>query len=187
MAKKYATSYGGVRTRFYAEAKLAALPLRVHPDEHKIQLAMEAIRANTAFLNAIPAKPISRIPVHDAARYTFGRCVAYAEAMRELTGLQPVAILVKRFKPLFINAERSDDGYVHSIVIHPDGTGEDAWGIASVEDIAARFGALEFDISHDVHREVVRNYVRNSNELYQSELNIAKKIVTQYRLAEEPV
>jgi hypothetical protein len=185
LSKKHATTYGGVRTRFYAEARLAALPLRAQPDEHKIVLAMEAIKANRAFLNAIPAKPASRIPVHDAARYTFGRCVAYAEAMRELIGLQPAAILVQQFKPIYANTKHSADGYVHSISIHPDGTGEDAWGIAPIEDIAARFGAVEFDISQDVHREVVGNYLRNSNELYQAELAIARKLVAQYRVEQE--
>lgn len=187
LAKKHATSYGGVRTRFYSEDQLCTLPLRAHPDEHKIGLAMESIRANAAFLNAIPAKPASRIPVHDAARYTFGRCAVYAEAMRELTGLQPTAILVKRFKPSFANAERSHDGYVHSIVVHPDGRGEDAWGIAPIEDIAGRFGALEFDTSHDVHGEVVSNCLKNTYELYHTELDIARKLVTQYRIEQEPV
>jgi hypothetical protein len=83
---------------------------------------------------------------------------------------------------LIPNTRRTD---VHSISIHPDGTGEDAWGIAPIEDIAARFGAVEFDISQDVHREVVGNYLRNSNELYQAELAIARKLVAQYRVEQE--
>jgi hypothetical protein len=181
LVKKRAPRYGGVRTRFYSEANLSTLPLRNPPDESKIALAIEAIKSNLAYLNAIPEKPKSRIPVHDAARYTFGHCVAYAEAMRELIGLQPVAILGKRFNPLYERNDRSGDGYVHSIVVHPDGMGEDAWGIAPIEGIAGRFGAIEFEISANVHQEVVKNYYRTSNETYEAELKIARELVAQYR------
>lgn len=173
---------GGVLTRFYDESKLSQLPLRSLPDESKIALAIEAIKANPAYLKKIPAKPQSRIPVHDAARYTFGRCVAYAEAMHELTGLHPVAILGKKFSPLYAATERSDDGYVHSIVVHPDGMGEDAWGIATIQDIAGRFGAVEFEISSDTHKEVVQNYHRTSSDIYEAELKVARQLITQYRL-----
>ena len=182
LVKKIAPNYGGVRTRFYSETKLATLPLRCPLDENKIALAMDAIKANPTFLNAIPARPQSSIPAHDAARYTFGRCVAYAEAMYALTGLQPVAILGKRFMPLYERTNRSDDGYIHSIVVHPDGMGEDAWGIASIEDIAARFGAIEFETSYDVHQEVLGNYNRNSKARYEAELEVARELITQYRL-----
>lgn len=182
LVKKIATGFGGVRTRYYAEDKLLTLPLRSPPDEKKIALAIEVIKANPVFLNSIPTKPQTRIPVYDAARYTFGRCAAYAEAMYELTGLEPVAILVKRFAPLYEGSKRSDDGYVHSIVVHPDGMGEDAWGIAPIEDIAGRFGAIEFEISSDVHREVVMNHHRMSNDIYEFELKTARELISQYRL-----
>lgn len=172
---------GGVLTRFYAETDLATLPLISLPDESKIVQAIEAIKANLVYLNAIPAKPQSRIPAHDAARYTFGRCVAYAEALHELTGLQPVGILGKKFSPLYNATERSSDGYVHSIVLHPDGMGEDAWGISSIQDIAGRFGAVEFEVSYDTHREVIQNYRRTSNDRYETELKVARQLITQYR------
>ena len=182
LAQKIGTGYGGVRTRYYAEAKLSSLPLRSPPDESKIARAMEAIKANPAFFNAIPAKPRSRIPAYDAARYTFGRCVAYAEAMHELTGLQPAAILVRKFAPLYDKTKRSDNGFVHSIVMHPDGMGEDAWGVAPIEDIAGRFGAIEFGTSADVHQEVVANYRRTSNDNYEAELKVARELISRYRL-----
>ena len=183
LAKKFITGNGGIRTRYYAETKLLTLPLRSPPDELKIAQAMQAIKENPAFLSAIPAKPQSRIPVHDAARYTFGRCVVYAEAMRELTGLQPVAILGKRFAPLYEGTRRSGNGYIHSLVMHPEGMGEDAWGIASIEDIAGRFGAIEFEISSDAHQEVVGNYQRRSSDIYHAELKVARELITKYRLA----
>lgn len=182
LAKKKGLGFGGVRTRFYTEAMLATLPLRSLPNEDKISKAVEVINSHPLYLNAIPSKPQSRIPAYDAARYTFGRCVAYAEAMCELIGLQPVAIMGKRFAPLYEGTKRSADGYFHSIVVHPNGMGEDAWGIAPIEDIAGRFGAIEFEISANVHQEVVKNYNRTSNENYEAELKIARELVAQYRL-----
>jgi len=182
LAKKKGLGFGGVRTRFYTEAMLATLPLRSLPDEDKISKAVEVINSHPLYLNAIPSKPPSRIPAYDAARYTFGSCVAYAEAMCELIGLQPVAIMGKRFAPLYEGTKRSADGYFHSIVVHPNGMGEDAWGIAPIEDIAGRFGAIEFEISANVHQEVVKNYNRTSNENYEAELKIARELVARYRL-----
>lgn len=182
LAKKKGLGFGGVRTRFYTEAMLATLPLRSLPDEDKISKAVEVINSHPLYLNAIPSKPQSRIPAYDAARYTFGRCVAYAEAMCELIGLQPVAIMGKRFAPLYEGTKRSADGYFHSIVVHPNGMGEDAWGIAPIEDIAGRFGAIEFEISANVHQEVVKNFNRTSNENYEAELKTARELVVQYRL-----
>lgn len=182
LAKKKGLGFGGVRTRFYTEAMLATLPLRSLPNEDKISKAVDVINSHPLYLNAIPSKPQSRIPAYDAARYTFGRCVAYAEAMCELIGLQPVAIMGKRFAPLYEGTKRSADGYFHSIVVHPNGMGEDAWGIAPIEDIAGRFGAIEFEISANVHQEVVKNYNRTSNENYEAELKIARELVAQYRL-----
>ena len=102
--------------------------------------------------------------------------------MHELTGLQPVAILGKKFSPLYSATERSSDGYVHSIVVHPDGMGEDAWGIAPIQDIAGRFGAVEFEISSDTHGEVVQNYHRTSSDKYAAELKVARQLIAQYRL-----
>ena len=70
----------------------------------------EAIKANAAHLKSIPPKPDSRISVYDATRYTFGRCVAYAEALYKLTGLKPVAIMRTKFNPLYERTSRSNDG-----------------------------------------------------------------------------
>lgn len=181
-AKKLEVGYGGVRTRFYSEAKLSTLPLRSLPDESKIALATEAIKENPAYLNSIPAKSEAGIPAYDAARYTFGKCAVYAEAMRELVGLQPVAILVKKFAPLYKGTPRYDDGYIHSIVLHENGMGEDAWGIVPVADIAERFGAVEFEVSPQAHQQVVANYLRTSSDIYQVELEIARGLISRHRL-----
>jgi hypothetical protein len=183
LANQRGSGFGGVLTRYYSETKLLHLPLRCTPDETKIAMAKDAIVGNAAYLNAIPPRPPSGIPAHDAARYTFGRCVAYAEAMRELVQLRPVAILGKRFTPVYERCQRrSADGYVHSIVVHPNGMGEDAWGIAPIADIAGRFGVIDFEISEAVHQEVVANYHRTSYEIYEAELKVAKSLIMQYRL-----
>ncbi len=182
LARKIAPDSGGVVTRFYTEAKLSTLPLRSLPDETKIASATESIKANSIYLNSIPARPQSRIPVHDAARYTFGRCVAFAEAMHELTGLQPVALLGKRFASQYEGTKRAENGFFHSVVLHPDEMGEDAWGRAPMEDIASRFGAIEFEISNAVHQQVVQNYRRTSSDIYEAELKTARELVSLYRL-----
>lgn len=182
LAKQRGDGVGGVLTRYYSEAKLLRLPLRCAPDEGKIAIAKEAILDNAAYLKFIPPRPSSGIPAYDAARYTFGRCVPYAEAMRELVKLRPVAILGKRFAPLYERSQRrSTDGYVHSIGVHPNGMGEDAWGIAPIRDIAGRFGVIDFEISEAVHQEVVANYHRTSREIYEAELKVARSLIVQYR------
>ena len=97
---KIGTGNGGVYTRHYDEAGLSSLPLRSPPDEAKIVRAIAEIQSNRYFLAGIPARKQPCIPAYQAARFTYGLCAAYAEAMRELTGLQPVALLAIRFSPL---------------------------------------------------------------------------------------
>lgn len=181
IARKAATSSGGVLTRFYSEEKLRSLPLRSMPNEVKIARATESINAHRRFLASIPDRPQPRIPAPDAARYTFGRCAVYAEAMRELTGLEPVALLATRFSPLFEGTRRADDGYFHSVVMHSNGMAEDAWGKASIENIAGRFGALGCQISRNVHRQVVENLQRTSAEIYDVEYAKALEIIRTHR------
>jgi len=172
---------GGVLTRYYSEEKLSSLPLRSFPDEEKIAIAAEAIKANPTFLERIPVRTKPCLPAYDAARYTFGRCASYAEAMCELTGLPPVAILAKKFSPMYESSPRASNGYFHSIVLHPDGMGEDSWGIARVEDIAARFGVIEFELSQSVYQDVVQNHRKESGDIYEEELSAARDLISKYR------
>ena len=168
---------GCVYTRFYDEAKLSTLPLRRRPDETLIARALDEIDANKFFLGAIAPRRRPCIPAHHAARYTFGRCAAFAEAMREVTGLEPVALLAVRFSPLFAGTRRGETGYFHSVVLHSDGMAEDAWGKASVEEIANRFGAIEFKMSSGEHRKVVDRIRKSSSELYESEKRAAIELI----------
>lgn len=173
---------GGVYTRFYDEEKLSSLPLRCQPNEAEIARAIEEIRANPHFLAAIPARTQPSIPAHKAAQYSYGHCAAFAEAMRELTGLQPAALLAVRFSPLFENTRRSESGFFHSVVLHPDGMAEDVWGKASVEDIASRFGVTEFKVSSEEHRRVVEKIRQSSNDVYETVRKDAMDLIQAHRL-----
>lgn len=180
LAKRHGN--GGVRTRFYDEATLSSLPLRSLPDERKIAEATEAIKANTYFLAAIPPRQPPFIPAHKAAEFTFGRCAAFAEVMQELTGLHSTALLAARFSPQFEGTRRSATGYFHSIVVHPDGLGEDSWGKAPVHEIARRFGVVEFTTSSDEHQIVVNNLKSSSADLYEEARQDAMALVLRYRV-----
>ncbi len=106
------TYKGAVRTQFYEEEKISSLPLKSPPDEVKILVAINEIKANAAFLSQIPQRKEPLLPAYSAAQFTFGRCAPYAEALYDLTGLQPTALIGLRFKPIF-SANRI--GYLHSI------------------------------------------------------------------------
>jgi len=181
LARKIGSGNGGVYTRFYGETNLASLPLRSQPDEAKIARALQEIQAHPHFLAAIPARSPPSIPAYQAARFTYGRCAAFAEAMHELTGLPPLALLAIRFSPLFEGTRRSESGYFHSVVLHPDGMGEDSWGKASLEDIASRFGVIEFKTSSDEHRAVVEKIRRNSADHYAIALKDARDLLEAHR------
>ncbi|KAB8050751.1 hypothetical protein GCN74_26765 [Janthinobacterium sp. FT14W] len=187
IANKIGVGMGGVLTRYYDETRLPSLPLRCQPNETKVAEAMEAIKVNPAYLATIPKRPTRCIPAYDAARYTFGRCSAFAEAMYELTGLQPVALLATKFSPQFAATRRAKNGYFHSLVMHPDGMAEDAWGKASIEEIAGRFGAIEFRTSSDAHRQVIENMRRSSAEIYNEEYKKALEIIREYRTEQRAV
>lgn len=178
---RVATGPGGVLTRFYDEERLASLPLRFQPCEAKIASAIEAIRANQQFLSAIPPRTAPFIPASEAAHFTFGRCAPFAEAMQELTGLQPMAMLAKRFSQKFEGTERGENGYFHSVVMHPDGIAEDSWGRSSLTEIAARFGVLEFSTSSDVQAQVVERLIRNSAGRYEAAFERAKQVILTHR------
>ena len=181
LAHKVATGYGGVLTRYYGEERLASLPLRCQPDEIKITEAIDAIHANLPFLALIPTRPPASIPAYQAARYTFGRCAAFAQALHLHTGLPPVALLARKFTPLFGGTKLNENGYVHSVVMHPDGAAEDVWGKAPVTEIAGRFGVIEFEISADEHRRVVENIRRSSAEIYESDFQTALELIKAHR------
>lgn len=179
--RKYGTGLGGVHTRFYDEANLSSLPLRNQPDETLIVRAINEIEANPLFLASIPIRTPPYIPAYEAAKFTWGWCAVFAEAMQKLTGLKPVALLAERFFPLFEGTPRSESGYFHSVVMHPDGMAEDAWGKTSLKDIANRFGVIDFTVSENENRTVLENLKRNSSDRYEITLKDAMDLIKKYR------
>ena len=171
---------GSVRTRYYAEQTLVTLPLPAYPDEIKVANAIVAINANSAYLTSIPKRPIGGLPAHQAATFTFGRCGPFAEALREQTGLPVVALMADRYTPLFGLGE---PGYVHSVLLHPDGSVEDAWGLSSVKHVAERFGLAEFHLDAQEHERVIANLKRNTPERYEKVLAEAKTALTARHVA----
>lgn len=170
----------GVSTRFYSEEKLFDLPLRVKPNEKKIELASEAIKANTHYLKAIQKRNDPCIPAASAAKFSLGRCQAYAEALAEFRGLQAAALLANKYSPMFSLTERSRSGYFHSIVLHPDGDGEDSWGKASIQEIAKRFGVVGYTINENEHVLVLKNLLTNTPDLYEEAYKEAKNLIKAY-------
>ena len=102
--------------------------------------------------------------------------------MRELVGLQPTALLAIRFSPQFEGTRRSETGYFHSVVLHPDGMAEDSWGKGSVAEIASRFGVTEFKISREEHQRVVEKVRHSSADLYDSAFKDAVDLIQAHRL-----
>lgn len=66
--------------------------------------------------------------------------------------------------------------------MHPDGVAEDYWVKAPLEDIANRFGVIEFKISSNEHRIVIDDLQRNAAERCQVTLNDARQHISNYRL-----
>jgi hypothetical protein len=172
---------GGVRSRFYGEEKLKALPLKIQPDEGKIGRALEAIRANAHYLANITPRSASAIPSHLAAPFAYGRCALFAEALHEVTGCESVALLAARFAPMFEGTKRNASGYVHSVVLHEEGIAEDCWGKAPLAEIAGRFGVVEFRTSRAEQTKVIKTLRSNSPDLYEPILEEARDLIRRYR------
>ncbi|MCI2811348.1 hypothetical protein [Eoetvoesiella caeni] len=170
-----------VRTRFYSEEKLKKLPLLHLPEAEKISAAQTAIRTNPIYLGSITPRTPPLIPAHHAAEFTFGRCAAYAEALSEVSGFEPVALLATRFHAAYGGAKSALGDYVHSFVMHPDGRAEDAWGITTIHEIAVRFGVAEFKVSASDHKIVVNNLTQNSPEQYVEAFDLAKSLLFTHR------
>lgn len=171
---------GGVHTRFYDEAKLASLPLRHQSEEKRVVFSIAEIRAHQRYLDTIPVRRPPLIPAHHAARFSYGSCAVFAEALYKQTGLQPTAILAVRFMPGFEGTRTSETGYFHSVVLHPDGMVEDSWGKAPLTDVARRFGVVEFRTSDDEHRAVVERIKRSSTDLYAARFNEAVSLIREF-------
>ncbi len=177
IAKKRGIGKGGVRTRFYSEKKLLTLPLRVKPDLGKVEIAERAIRNNPEFLEKIPPRTPPYIPASDAGDFTYGRCVMYATALHDLTQLPVKAIISERYTDQFAN---SRIGFAHSIVLHPNGLAEDAWGIQTLERILARYGIERYRLSEEEHWSVNERLKNNSGAKYQEAYDLAIALIKKH-------
>lgn len=93
-----------------------------------------------------------------------------------------VALLAIRFTPLVEGTRRSEAGYFHGVVLHPDGMAEDSWGKASLAAIASRFGVIEFKVSSDEHRAVIAKIQTSSSARYDGALQDARSLIRAHRL-----
>jgi hypothetical protein len=171
---------GGVLTRFYAEDRFGDLPLLYQPNEQRVSQAIAEIEKHPSYLAGIPSRNPSDIPAHHAARFSFGSCAVFAEAMREHARLQPTALLAMRLLPGWEGTQVSERGYFHSVALHSDGTGEDAWGKAPLSDIALRYGVAEFLTSEDEHRTVIQNFKQNTPDVYAMRYTEALSLIQEY-------
>lgn len=179
LMKKRGGEKVGLLNRYYTEEKLFELPLRVKPDLHRIGKSMELMKNNQDFVSRLPIRQSPCVPAKEAADFTFGRCVPFAAALKELTGLKSTSIIASRFSNLY---GYTPLGYVHSFVLHPDGKAEDAWGIQTIDEIAARFGIEEYKLSEREHEEALYNLKLNSPEKYETAYLLALDLIKKYRL-----
>ncbi len=175
--RKAKTPTGSVSTRFYTEAQLFELSLGVKPDEAKISRATEAIEDNKMFVESITKRKHPLIPAHTAAKFTYGLCGPFAEALHAFTKLPITAMVATKYTPQF---ELGKLGYIHSFVLHPDGHGEDSWGKQTIEQIAERFGAMEYELSEVEHTQAVNRLRSNSADRYEQAYKEAEQVIMEY-------
>lgn len=177
IVKKRGANYGAVVTRYYNEAKLFDLPLRVKPDESRIKAAQEIISTNTFFLEKIPKRQEPNVPAYLAANFTFGLCNPFATAISDLKGYKPMAIIAKEYNNLF---SLSKLGYVHSVAMDSFGNAVDIWGKDTVENIAKRFGITKYELDEEEHLKVSQKLKSNSPEKYKEIYEQSVAIIEQY-------
>lgn len=179
IAQKRGDNYGSVVTRYYSESKIFNLPLRVKPDEVKIQKAQELIINNIDFLGKIPLRHEPNVPAHIAAKFTFGYCNPFATALSDLKGYKAVAIIAKEYNKLF---QLSKLGYAHSFAFDKDDNAIDVWGKDSIENIIQRFGITKYDLDESEHYKVSQELKSNSPEKYNEIYEESVAIINKYFL-----
>ena len=179
LAQKRGANYGGIVTKYYSESKLFSLPIRVKPDENRINTAQKIISVNKDFLAKIPKRQVPNVPAHIAANFTFGHCNPFATALSDLKNYKPVALIAKKYSDLF---GLSQLGYVHSFAIDHDGNAIDIWGKDTVENIVQRFGVLEYEISEVEHFNVSQKLNSNSEIKYSEIYEKSVAIINEYFL-----
>ncbi|MFA5937793.1 MAG: hypothetical protein WC809_00435 [Sinimarinibacterium sp.] len=148
--------------------------------ESKIAEADAAIRANAGYLAQIPPRALPTLPAHQAARYTWGTCVFYAHQLSQTRGLPAAAMFAEEWDPAWGVSSANKDGYVHSFVLHPDGTGEDAWGRHPVEKIAARYHARKWRVDLETTGRFIAKMRDERPENLDDELAKAQMLIDRF-------
>ncbi len=175
--KRRINSSGGVATKCYSEEELLNLPLRIKPSETRILEAQKFINENLSFLNDIPKRVEPKVPAHIGARYTFGLCNPFAEALKNLKGYKAIGIIAKEYTLQF---SRSKLGYAHSIALDDDGNAIDIWGIDKIENIVQRFGIKEYELDESEHSRVNLTLKQNSPENYKKYYEESVSIINEF-------
>ena len=177
IAQKRGANYGGIVTRYYSESKLFSLPMRVKPDENRISAAQKLIIGNKDFLEKIPKRQAPSVPAHIAADFTFGHCNPFATALSDVRNYKSVALIAKAYNDLF---GLSRLGYIHSFALDNDGNAIDIWGKDTVENIAQRFGTVEYELSEVEHFNVSQKLKTNSLIKYDEVYEKSIAIINEY-------
>ncbi|AUD05361.1 hypothetical protein [Spirosoma pollinicola] len=177
ISQKRGANYGSILTRFYSESQLFSLPMRVKPTENKINTAQKIIIDNKDFLGKIPKRQAPNIPAHIAADFSYRSCNLFATALNDLRDYKPVALMAKKYSDLFGGGEL---GYVHSFVFDNDGNAIDIWGKDTVENIAQRYGVVEYELSEPEHVNVNQKLKTNSPENYEKMYEKSVAIINEY-------
>lgn len=173
---------GGVLTRFYSENDALRIGLKNVVRDSDILAATNEISKNLKFLSLIPKRFPSALPAHEAAYFSWGSCAAFSEALSDLTGLKSFGLIAVKYAPNF-KPEGYSPHWVHSLILHNDGTAEDSWGRSSISAIASRYGVIEFQLSASEHRDVVNKLKMESSDRFQMDYSRACFLMQDRKLA----
>jgi hypothetical protein len=146
-------------------------------DDHAIERCAAIIRANVAYLAAMPRRPQPVMPTDMIGEYAFGNCSIYAEALSQHAGLPAVAI-----EPVVMLPGVEVDGLgFHSVVLHPDGEGEDIWGKQSLRRIARRYGMAEWRLNAETHRKIQDEVAAEDPTAFDTMMRAAETLIREHR------
>lgn len=177
IVRKRVPNFGCVVTRYYSESAIFNLPLRVRPDELRIQKAQELIKGNGEFLEKIPKRAEPIVPAHIAAKFTFGHCNPFATALSDLRGYKAIALIAKEYNNLF---GLSKIGYAHSFNLNEQGDAIDIWGKDTIENIVQRFGVVKYGLDESEHCKVRDKLKNASPDKYEAIYNESKQIIDDF-------
>ena len=142
----------------------------------------QAIRAAQGTLDAsVLPRHVGPVGALDAFRHSLckTRGLAFAQALSERLGVPAVGMKAISFTPGFRTGSMAARpcGFVHSAVLHDDGTAQDAWGRLGVQRLLDRHRVEQAAFCADSHREQVDMVMRLDADRFVSALENAKSLV----------